>query len=606
MNQNIAMDPSSSASQNHKNFHGNPKGKKAKKFNEKEITNQFERQLNLGKKGKKNQISLNHLLHYESYRESDEYKTRQATKPKNRSRTSRGSFDYAPDKYKVPLTGMSFINLNYKFVVDYKGNYKPQELDPNVPVSRKDIIRIIAPKGNSCPICLSDEPIAPRMITACGHILCLKCLLSLLDTEIPSFKKKESSAVVEKYKECPLCTCIIRKKECKPVLINNIDERFETPKIGTDVIMTLMSRPHNKLFSVPRSIENVHYQIKNFPSVTNTPDLSSYSRLFKADLKYILDMYTEEKKQILQAYEEEKLLYDEDSKYTLMAIDEINKELDDWTNRYNEDSTECESIASNDNMNAGNSFFYYETGFNTNTTYVLSPLDIKVLKTNYNDDYGQLPSTIIVKIENIQYEELTPENSMKKYKYLSHLPLGTSIGFIQCNWFKNDFISQDTWSTFKADLSKRSKKTSQKFEREDRNQKRAQQEEERRTKMFFEQENHNFHNSSNHRSDNFTEEYYGASGGLTIVDNRELPSLLSKTENTDFEELDTEPSTSSQEFQTTVWGTKIRKTEEAVEEDLEAEEMIRKAREEMEKNQPSGKKKKKLKKLILLSSNNYL
>ena len=55
---------------------------------------------------------------------------------------------------------MSFINVNYKFVVDYRNDYKAQQLDPNVPIDTKDILRIVVPKGNSCPICLSDEPLS--------------------------------------------------------------------------------------------------------------------------------------------------------------------------------------------------------------------------------------------------------------------------------------------------------------------------------------------------------------------------------------------------------------------------------------------------------------
>lgn len=597
-----------------------------------EFTLQLESQLRLGKKtgsNKKNQISLNQFLHYQSYKELDEYKNRHGglgPRKRRTSRTSRGSFnDHSPDRYKVPLTGMSFINLNYKFVVDYRSDYKPQELDPNVPVSLEDIIRILAPKGNSCPICLSDEPEAPRMITSCGHILCLKCLISLLDTEIPSFKKRESAAVVEKYRECPLCSSVIRPKEVKPVTIMNVDERFETPKVGHEVIMTLMSRPYNKLFSVPRGMEQVHYQVQNFPFMimNEQPNLLPYLRLFKADLKYILDTYLAEKQQILATYDEEKALYEDDGKYVQLAIEAIDKDIDTWTRKYNDESVKIpnvQSIVKNDDINSSNSFFYYQTGFNSSVAYVLSPLDIKVLKTNYDDDYSHLPSNVIAKVENIQYEELTPENSLKRYKYLSHLPLGTTIGFIQCNWYKNQFISEETWDHYKADLSKRTKRSNQKLQREERDRKRAQLEEERRTKLFFEKENNRFYNIDDDINDEYEYDYdheyeFAYDGGnlsgpgVAIVDNREMPLLTaeemkSNEEKSNEEDAIEETDSSSGGFETTVWGTKIKKSENSSEatsnEDWNAEEMIRKAREEMNKG---GKKKKK--KLVLLSSNNY-
>ncbi|EGV61607.1 hypothetical protein CANTEDRAFT_124496 [Yamadazyma tenuis ATCC 10573] len=583
------------------------------------VPSHLDSQLWMGKKvngnNRQNQISLNHLIHYQPYKESDEYKSRHSKPKSRRLRSSRNSFnDPSADRYKVPLRGMGFINLNYKFVVDYRGDYKSQEIDPNVPVSPENVIRIVVPTGNACPICLSDTPIAPRMITSCGHILCLKCLLSLLDTEIPTNKKKQSAAVVEKYNDCPLCSSIIRKNETKPALILDVDDRFETPKVGDDVIMSLMSRPHSRLFAVPRAIEEIHYQIKNFPSVDMTdPDLTPYSRLFKADLVYIFKMYNQEKEQILKTYAEEKELYNDDGKYSMLAIDEINKDIDRWVKWYNQEESnpiKAESIVKNDNIDSSNSFFYYETGFNARATFVLSPLDIKVLKSNYNNEYGNLPSVVIAKVENIQYEELTPENSLKKYKYLSHLPWGTSIGFLQCNWHNNEYISNDTWELFKDDLVKRTKKSQRKFEKEDRAKKRAETEEERKAMLFYERENDP---SKSSRFEEYHELYdeelfYGSAnfGSLSIIDNRELPLLSS--EGNEEEAVDSDES-SVAAYETTVWGTKVKKSENSTDptsgDDWDAEEMIRKAKEEMERQEEVvGKKKnKKKKKLVLLSSN---
>lgn len=583
-----------------------------------DFSQQLESQLKLSKKmngkTKKNQVSLNHLLHFQSYEELDEYKNSQKRRSKpNRKQPHRKSFDHYPDKYRAPLSGMSFINLNYKFIVDYRGDYRPQQLDPNVPVTPDDIIRIVALKGNACPICLSDEPVAPRMITSCGHILCLKCMISLLDTEIPTNKKKESAAIIEKYNDCPLCGAIIRKKDTKPVLISNHDERFETPKIGDDVIMNLMTRPHNKTFAVPRSIESVHFQITNFPFIEmNDFDLSSYLRIFKGDLKYIINMYQEEKTEILKSLEEDKQLYNEDGKYHMMAIDQINRDIDLWTSKYNEDKpNKFDEIPKQEDINSGNCFFFYQTGFNTRTTFVLSPLDIKVLKTNFDDDYSHLPSSIITKVENIQYEELTPENSMKKYKYLSHLPLGTPIGFIQCNWSKNEYIKEETWAIFNEELNKRSKKSNKKFQKEERDKKRAQTEEERKNKLFFERENQMTSSPLNdyyNQIDNDDYDYYGNGGSLSIRDNRDFTSSFAALSVEDEEAVEDDIAPNS--YETTVWGTKIKKSErtgsnEQDEDDWNAEEMIRKAKEEMNRQEAEGSKKgkKKKKKLILLSSN---
>lgn len=81
---------------------------------------------------------------------------------------------------------------------------------------------------------------------------------------------------------------------------------------------------------------------------------------------------------------------------------------------------------------------------------------MKVLKTTYSN-YESLPTSIVAKIENIRYEELSQETSMTKYKYLSHLPIGTQIGFLECDWNNNEYVSQPIWDMYKNDLVKRSK-----------------------------------------------------------------------------------------------------------------------------------------------------
>ena len=77
-------------------------------------------------------------------------------------------------------------------------------------------------------------------------------------------------------------------------------------------------------------------------------------------------------------------------------------------------------------------------------------------------------------------------------------------------------------------------------------------------------------------------------GSLRIVDLRELPALSEQPSIADTEG----------EFQTTIWGTRIPKTQNDPvanadnEYDLETAEMIRKAKEEMAKQEQGGNKRK--------------
>ncbi|CAK7903742.1 hypothetical protein CAAN1_09S01002 [[Candida] anglica] len=528
---------------------------------------------------RRNQVSINHLLDFQSYEDSEEYQNNV-----RRRRNSNNGRRRGPATARgLNLHGMAYVNCHYKFVVDHRSDYTSQLSDPNVPVKGADIVRIITPRGkNACPICLSDDPVAPRMLTSCGHILCLACLLSLLESEVPRYKKKEAAAIVEKYRECPLCLSVIRKNDIKPVLISTVDERFEVPKVGDEVVLTLMSRSQDKACALPRSFQEYH-GIEGYPWVkrganNEMPDFGPYSRILLGDLDYIIDMYKAEEAAIMAQHEEEKLLYNDDGKFAKLACEDIENDMKSWIESYKE-NPEVKQAPNSIHQHetpapqAGN-FYFYQTGFNAQSAFFLSALDIKVLRTTYST-YENLPSNVIAKIENIRYEELTPELATTRYKYLSHLAFGTTIGFLECNWFQNEYISHETWETFKLDLNARSKQSQKKFKREEKNKQRALNDEELRAREFYEREN-----GAEYATQVFS--------GLTIED---LP-VLSQAERRDSESSGSEIAT-----QRTVWGTDIPKSETFGDyesgDDWDAEEMIRKAKEEMDKNKGNGKKKKK-------------
>lgn len=500
---------------------------------------------------------------------------------------------------------MTFINVNHKFVVDYRYDYKEQLLDPNVPISPDQTLRIVVSHANACPICLAETPVAPRMITSCGHILCLACLISLLDNEIPLFKKKEL-AIPEKYNDCPLCNSVIRLKDIKPVLIETIDERFEVPKINDEVVLTLMKRPHDKVMALPRRMEEMYATFDKFPWV-NTPELNQYLKIFKGDLKYVNRMFDDETKEIMETYENERLLYGNDDKFVKLAIQHINKEREEWMGKFAADIPKSNGPKGRKEASIVDrpAYYYYQTGFRAGPKFVLSPMDMKVLKTAYNT-YPDLPSSVVAKVENIRYEELTNETSTTKYKHLAHYPAGTSVGFIECNWYQNEYVDGATWGIYKKDLVKRSKASMRKLQKEEHDKKTALEKEEIRNRNFFHRENNNL------PDDEEEHVYYeGNLGSLSITDNRELELPPLASESSASASTSAAPDTSSdQSFETTIWGTKILKTEtkpvvplDDDYDDWDAEEMIRRAKEEMQRQVTSGKgSKKKKKKLVLISS----
>lgn len=325
----------------------------------------------------------------------------------------------------------------------------------------------------------------------------------------------------------------------------------------------------------------------DFPYFDQSSLLSTYARVFKGDFQTLTSFYSKEKQDLINQFEQERILYNQqDSKFHDLAIKHIDNEIKSWQEKF--ESVKNEPHKRNSHGDSYQSFNFYQTGFNTNCVYVLSPLDMKVLKTCYKS-YDNLPTSISVKIENIRYEELNEDNSITKYKYLNHFPLGTQLGFLECDWQNNNLIDLNTWKYFESDLIKRTKNSLKKLRREEKDRKRALIEEEIRTKEFY----------ANANGYDVEEDYYptGRMGTLSIIDHRDLPSLAK-------EETTTEDSSNTPvEYQTTIWGTQIPKGDSPLsedEDDFEAEEMIRKAREELDKMKGKGKKKKK--KIILTST----
>lgn len=596
---------------------------------------------------KKSAASLNHLLEFLLYRDLPEYRQHQQ---EIRARNSQRSFggkknnqnynhnnvnrqtynhnnyhNYSNDSYgaygsgannriraprkwpKAYLQGMRFINVNYKFIVDYRKPYTAQKLDPNVPVDTSDILCIVAPHGNLCPICLSAELVAPRMITSCGHILCLPCLLALLDSEVPPSMKRENNAIVEKYTDCPLCASIIRRSDVKPVYVDTTDVRFDMPKVNDEIVLTLMARDADKIVPLPNYAHADAQKEANgqFPWADQL-HTDPYLRIYRGNLNFVSSMYEREQAALKEAYENDSDLFLAGGKLLKLANSSINDDIRAWTEKFNSEYKNTELTFSNTSStteSGKSTFYYYQTGFKCPTTYVLSALDMKVLKSSYGSDYSQLPPSIVAKVENIRYEEMDQELATTKYKYISHLPLGTLLGFLECCWENNEYIDPEVWRSYKGDLLKRSKASSKKLKQEEKSKQRAINEEERRAREYIDRENNI---GSVDHNDEVQWINSAGIGSLTIIDHREMPTLSGDVHSEGSRSLSVDDSELTQR---SVWGTQIPKAESAEDHQADgwdADEMIRRAREEIEKQELTRKGKgKKKKKYILLLSNGW-
>jgi hypothetical protein len=109
--------------------------------------------------------------------------------------------------------------------------------------------------------------------------------------------------------------------------------------------------------------------------------------------------------------------------------------------------------------------------------FYLSSLDIRILKSAFGD-FSQFPSTILPRIEHVSTGHIVDEDLRKRIKYLSHLPYGCEVSFLECDW--TDVVTQEILDQFGPEITKRRKRNAEKALREEKESIRAEKEEEKR------------------------------------------------------------------------------------------------------------------------------
>ncbi|CDO93504.1 unnamed protein product [Kluyveromyces dobzhanskii CBS 2104] len=533
--------------------------------------------------GKKTKISINHLLDFQ-LPEVERAKPGFANAPDRRRRRRQSD-----NHDRVYLHGDSFVNANYKFLVDDEGSYEAQCNDPNVPMETESIRRVVIPKGQSCPICLTEDLTSPRMVI-CGHVFCQTCLLQLFKTDPMVGKNDESTYSRMKRKdlrECPLCSSIIKKTNVKPVLFTDADSRENTPTIGSAAELQLMCRPHGSLLPLPVNLNIDPLSVGNFPSVY-MKELDVYSRIMKCDKRYAIHLLEQDNLQIYGQLEIDKALYQDNGSLAQMALDENIASINQLKDKCGETAVDLSSLTINslgvENYTDETAFFYYETGFNSTTKFFLSPLDIKVLK-NVFAAYHEFPSMLKIKVEDIHYGSMVTETTISKFKYFSHLPIGTELAFIDLDWRNEEIIPRKVYNQFSVELKQRHRKAMAKRNKEDKDKLIYQERLEQEHLEFYQRENNETYAPIQKPATKFPSKKALLN---TDMSNSPLPASLDEQMN----------SKQSKMKERTVWGTQITVTDEkAIEEDLEFEKML------LEASQSKKNRSKKKGKTLPLSSN---
>lgn len=104
----------------------------------------------------------------------------------------------------------------------------------------------------------------------------------------------------------------------------------------------------------------------------------------------------------------------------------------------------------------------------------LSPLDIRILKVAFGS-FAAFPSSVLPRVEKFSMGHVVDDELRKRAKYLSHLPYGCEVAFLECDW--TDIVPSEVLEKFSTDLERRRRKKQEKDNREERDRARAEREE---------------------------------------------------------------------------------------------------------------------------------
>ncbi|CEP61651.1 RING-type E3 ubiquitin transferase MAG2 LALA0_S03e07712g [Lachancea lanzarotensis] len=555
---------------------------------------------NFKARGRKTQISINHLLDFQLPERSLEIGTPAGGTARRKARRS--------EEDHVYLHGESFINANFKFLVEDQFPYQEQTLDPNIPIPRERIVRVEVLKGQSCPICLTEDIVAPRMIS-CGHLFCYTCMLSFFannnDDESSvkdgaTFMRKKS-----KRKECPLCSTFVRQETAVPVKFTEIRESLNLPQAGQSTRFELMCKPHGSMLALPVQLDIDPMSLNHFPSV-ELSELAPYTRIMRCSYEHAIDLYKKDLNDIKIQADLDRAIYNDDGKFSTIAMNNITSRIkvyEETTTERREhrqhhslpaDLSQLSIKASHEKYDDQNAFFFYQTAFEANTHYYLSPLDVKVLITAFAQ-YSKFPSILFAQVEDVHHGAVVTESLLHKFKYIGHLPFGSDVTFVDVDWRSVPDLPSDVYQRFAPELNSRRRKSASKKQREDKEKRRHEKRLERQQEEFYMRENGELPDSAAAPSVPIPIQHGRAqqqSSGQMVAEN--LGSSHLEQESKDSQQT-------SGKLEKTIWGTSIPRTEQKSDEDLEFERMLQNI-DEQKRSLSSGKKKGR--RVTLMSSGN--
>ena len=426
---------------------------------------------------RRGQLSITHLLDYRTHTVPgmDDYRSH--------SRSYRRNPNWGPNSGYRAADKLRYVGANYRFVVDPEGYYGHIAADADAQIDWDNVSQVVVSSQSqamSCPICLS-EPVAPRM-AQCGHIFCLPCLLRYNSAETND--DENTGGRRRKGKKCPICEDTINLPDIRPARFY-AGQESPLPRVGEDVIMRLMVRSSSSTLALPREGGAEALDAGDDIPWHFAANVLDYGRVMKGTVGYMTEQYDEEIDALEKQEQEDELLFGTDGDWNQKAVKAIQRAKEALTMPKEENqeknsdfpgpvpglsqderSTQPPSHAppgpkSRGKQASGPEFFFYAS----QPHLYLSPLDIRILKAKYGD-YSLFPSTLLPRVEHISTGHVVDDVLRRRVRYLSHLPHGCIISFLECDW--TDIVPPEILEKFAPEIERRRKRNTDKEVMEER------------------------------------------------------------------------------------------------------------------------------------------
>lgn len=329
-------------------------------------------------------------------------------------------------------------------------------------------------------------------------------------------------------KKCPICWDLVFISDTRPVRWYTGQES-PPPREGDDVVLRLVMRQPGSTLALPRD------GAESLPKSEDIPwyfaaEVTDYARIMKGSEDYMQEQYNAEIEDLQRQENEDELMFGEEPEWTRKAVDavrEAKKAVDgigqppaipkqpaekkpkklplqfpdgvegaSGTDRVRNApsgpgvSASASSTSSPAHPSAGHPwdkpsdlesskrgsqpeahrpeapYYFYQSLLH----YYLASLDIRILKAAFGN-FASFPSTLLPRVEHVSTGHIVDQDLRKRMKYLSHLPDGCEVGFLECDW--TDVVSPEILTQFKSEMEKRRQRNREKEIKEERERVRA-------------------------------------------------------------------------------------------------------------------------------------